>query len=112
MTVDDADATAARATELGGTVGEVFDVFDAGRMVVITDPQGGVFALWQPDARIGAERVNDAGCLTMNELLTPTSTAPKPSTRACSGGAPSPSTPAPAAHRCAPSTTARRSTPR
>ena len=71
VTVDDADATAARATELGGTVGEAFDVFDAGRMVVITDPQGGVFALWQPGARIGAERVNDVGCLTMNELLTP-----------------------------------------
>jgi predicted enzyme related to lactoylglutathione lyase len=29
-----------------------------------------VFAVWQPRARIGAERVNDVGCLGMNELAT------------------------------------------
>ncbi len=34
------------------------------------DPQGAVFAVWQPRERIGAERVNDVGCLCMNELAT------------------------------------------
>jgi predicted enzyme related to lactoylglutathione lyase len=71
VTVEDADAAAARAGELGGgAVDESFDVLDAGRMAVLRDPQGAVFAVWQPRARIGAERVNDAGCLCMNELAT------------------------------------------
>jgi predicted enzyme related to lactoylglutathione lyase len=41
VSVDDADAVASRARELGGTVyGEAFDVLDAGRMAVIGDPTG------------------------------------------------------------------------
>ena len=71
MSVEDADATAARARELGGTVyGEAFDVLDAGRMAVIQDPTGAWFAAWQPRAHIGARRVNDPGCLGWNELHT------------------------------------------
>jgi predicted enzyme related to lactoylglutathione lyase len=45
-------------------------VLDVGRMAVLEDPQGAVFAVWQPRTRIGAERVNDVGCLCMNELAT------------------------------------------
>jgi predicted enzyme related to lactoylglutathione lyase len=71
VTVTDADATAEQVTALGGTVANPpFDVMDAGRMAVLADPQGAVFAVWQPRAAIGAERVNDIGCLTMNELAT------------------------------------------
>jgi uncharacterized protein len=71
VSVDSADATAARARELGGTVyGEAFDVLDAGRMAVIQDPTGATFAIWQPREHIGARRVNDSGCLTLNELHT------------------------------------------
>jgi predicted enzyme related to lactoylglutathione lyase len=70
VTVADADEAAARAGELGGVSGPAFDVMDLGRMAVLTDPQGAAFALWQPKASIGAERVNDLGCLTMNELVT------------------------------------------
>jgi len=71
VTVERADAAAARAAELGGSVvSEAFDVLDAGRMAVIADPQGAVFAVWQPRAQIGAGRVNDVGCLCMNELAT------------------------------------------
>jgi predicted enzyme related to lactoylglutathione lyase len=46
-TVKDTDATAAKAKELGGTL--VSDVIDspAGRMVVISDPTGGVFSAIQ-----------------------------------------------------------------
>ena len=71
VTVADADAAATRVKELGGdAVDDAFEVLDAGRMAVLKDPQGAVFAVWQPRARIGAERVNDLGCLCINELAT------------------------------------------
>ncbi len=69
VSVEDADATAKRAEELGGMVqGEAFDVLDAGRMAIIQDPTGAVLAAWQPRKHIGVGRVNDLGCLTWNEL--------------------------------------------
>ncbi len=71
VSVEDADATASRARELGGTVyGEAFDVLDSGRMAVIQDPTGAVLGAWQPRSHIGAGRVNDPGCFTWNELQT------------------------------------------
>ena len=71
VTVTEADDATARARELGGDVGrDPFDVMDLGRMAVLKDPQGAVFAVWQPGTRLGAERVNDIGCLCMNELAT------------------------------------------
>ena len=71
VTVPDADVATTRAAELGGAaMSPAFDVGDAGRMAVLADPQGGAFAVWQPRAQIGAERVNDLGCLCMNELAT------------------------------------------
>ena len=43
VSVEDAEETAKRAEELGGTVhGEVFDVLDAGRMAIVQDPTGAV----------------------------------------------------------------------
>jgi predicted enzyme related to lactoylglutathione lyase len=72
VTVRDADATAAKAKELGGTVlREPMDVMDAGRMAVLADPTGAVFCLWQPQAHIGAQLVNEPYSLTWNELITP-----------------------------------------
>jgi len=71
VTVEDADAAAARATELGGSVHlGPFDVMRAGRMAVVADPQGAAFAVWQAREHIGATLVNDPGSLTMNELAT------------------------------------------
>lgn len=71
VTVEDAGAAASRAADAGGTVvSEPFDVMDAGRMAVLADPTGAVFAVWQPRASIGAELVNDPGSLTMNQLNT------------------------------------------
>jgi predicted enzyme related to lactoylglutathione lyase len=71
VTVEDPDAIAARTAELGGTViSEPFDVLEAGRMAVLQDPTGGVFAVWQPRASIGAQLVNDAGALCLNQLNT------------------------------------------
>jgi predicted enzyme related to lactoylglutathione lyase len=69
VSVEDADATVSRARELGGTVySEAFDVPGSGRMAVIQDPTGAVIGAWQPWAHIGAERVNDPGCFSWNEL--------------------------------------------
>jgi uncharacterized protein len=49
VAVEDADALAARAVELGGTVpAGVFDVAANGRMAVVMDPTGAAFCLWQP----------------------------------------------------------------
>jgi uncharacterized protein len=71
VTVEDADAATARAKELGGTLMlEPFDVLDAGRMAVLQDPTGAVFAVWQPNENIGAELVNDPGAMTLNQLNT------------------------------------------
>ncbi len=69
--VDDVEVTAARAGELGGgaVVGPL-DVVDAGRMAVVTDPQGAVLALWEPGRHFGAGLVNDPGALTLNQLNT------------------------------------------
>jgi predicted enzyme related to lactoylglutathione lyase len=57
--------------ELGGTVlFDPFDVMEVGRMAVIQDPTGAVLQVWEPRQSIGAERVNDPGCLTWNDLGT------------------------------------------
>ena len=70
--VSDADAAAARAKELGAQVhAPPFDVFTAGRMAVIQDPQGAHFMLWQPGDHIGAALVNAPGALVWNELQSP-----------------------------------------
>jgi uncharacterized protein len=72
ISVIDADATAARAGELGGAAvfREPFDVLDAGRVAAISDPTGAIVSLWQPRSRIGATLVNDVGALCWNELVT------------------------------------------
>jgi predicted enzyme related to lactoylglutathione lyase len=72
VTVEDADASAARASELGATLlAEPFDVFDAGRMAAFQDPQGAVLSVWQPKENIGAGLVNVPGALSWNDLLSP-----------------------------------------
>jgi uncharacterized protein len=72
VTVDSADATAAKAGELGANVhAPPFDVMEAGRMAVIQDPQGAFFMIWQPNQHIGAQLVNAPGALSWNELGSP-----------------------------------------
>ena len=72
VTVESADASADRAKELGATVlSPPFDVFDAGRMSVIQDPQGAFFEIWEPRENIGAGLVNAPGALSWNELASP-----------------------------------------
>jgi uncharacterized protein len=72
VSVQDADAVADQAKELGATVhAPPFDVMEAGRMAVIQDPQGAHFLLWQAKNNIGAALVNTPGALCWNELASP-----------------------------------------
>src|SRR3954454_20673384 len=71
VTVDDLDATTARAAELSANVlAEPFDVMEVGRMSTIQDLTGAVFCLWQPRTSIGAEIVNGPGAFCLNQLNT------------------------------------------
>lgn len=71
VAVEDADAAAQRASAAGGTVlAEPFDVFEAGRMAVVRDPGGAVFALWQANRHPGAGIVNEPGTFCWSELTT------------------------------------------
>lgn len=71
VSVTDADEVAAQAASAGATVVVApFDVMDAGRMAVLRDPTGAIFAVWQAGSHIGASLVNDAGCLCLNQLNT------------------------------------------
>jgi uncharacterized protein len=71
VSVENADATAAKVGEAGGAVlAEPMDVMDLGRMAVFTDPTGAVIGVWQPGAFIGAEVVNESNAVVWNELNT------------------------------------------
>jgi predicted enzyme related to lactoylglutathione lyase len=72
VTVESADAAAAKAAELGASVhAPPFDVMDAGRMAVIQDPQGAFVMVWEPKRHPGAALVNGHGTLSWDELSTP-----------------------------------------
>jgi uncharacterized protein len=69
--VDSADETAAKVRDAGGqVVMEPFDVMDAGRMAVFTDPEGAMFCVWQAKQNKGAQIVNEHGSLNFNGLNT------------------------------------------
>jgi len=72
ITVENADAAAARAPKAGGKVcAPAFDVMDAGRMAVITDPTGGTFCVWQPGRSNGIGIAGVDGTLCWADLNTP-----------------------------------------
>jgi uncharacterized protein len=69
--VESADETAAKVRDAGGSVvKEPFDVMDAGRMAVFTDPEGAVFCIWQAGRHIGSRVVNEPGSVNFNDLHT------------------------------------------
>ena len=71
VTVDDADAAAARVRDAGGTVlAGPFDLFDLSRMAWCADPTGAGFGLWEPRNIAGAEMVNAPGTWNFSELKT------------------------------------------
>ena len=70
VSVDSADDAAAKIRKAGGTAMDPFDVMDAGRMAVATDPEGAGFCVWQPMKVQGAQIVNEHGSLNFNVLGT------------------------------------------
>jgi hypothetical protein len=69
--VEDADRSAGRAGELGGTVlTGPFDAMDLGRMAIVQDPGGAVFALWQAKSHPGLGVRDEVNALGWSELAT------------------------------------------
>jgi uncharacterized protein len=84
--VDSADETASKVKDAGGSVlNEPFDIYDAGRMAVFSDPEGAVFCVWEAKDHKGAELVNDPGTLNFNGLNTRDPEAAKPFYKAVFG---------------------------
>ncbi len=72
ITVDNADAAATKAQQLGGKIcGPAFDVMDAGRMAVIQDPTGAILCVWQPKKNSGIRIADVHGTLCWADLSTP-----------------------------------------
>ena len=68
---ESADETASKAKDAGGAVVmEPFDVGDAGRMAVLTDPEGAAICIWEAKDMIGATVVNEHGTVNFNDLHT------------------------------------------
>ena len=71
VSVADIDETEARIRSLGGKMlFETIDVFDAGRTNWVSDPEGAIFALWQPKNVAGSETYNIPGTFCWNERAT------------------------------------------
>lgn len=71
VAVENADAAAARAKELGAKLmAEPFDVMDVGRMALVQDPGGALFALWQAKSNMGLGVRDVPGAAGWFELAT------------------------------------------
>jgi uncharacterized protein len=69
--VDGADDAASRVRDAGGGVlMEPFDLMDAARVAIVTDPEGAMFGVWEANEHWGARLVNDPGALVFNSLNT------------------------------------------
>jgi uncharacterized protein len=69
--VDSLDEAATKVLEAGGrVVTDPFDIMGAGRMAVLTDPEGAAFCVWQAQGHRGARIVNEPGSLNFNGLNT------------------------------------------
>jgi len=69
--VDSAAEAARRAEEAGGSLlAGPMDLAPAGRLAVLADPSGAVLCAFEPQARQGAQRVNEPGAWAMSALHT------------------------------------------
>ena len=70
VSVASVDETLEKVAAAGGSVVmPAMDVFDSGRMAVISDPVGAVISVWEARAHIGATVVNEPNAYTWNELM-------------------------------------------
>jgi len=70
ISTDDAARVVRRAEAAGGSVLMTTDLKEEARSVLLQDPVGAVFGLWQPGTHRGAQLFNQPGSLTFNLLLT------------------------------------------
>jgi hypothetical protein len=71
VAVESADAGAARARELGASLmADPFDVMEVGRMALVQDPGGALFALWQGSSHPGVGVRDEPGAAGWWELAT------------------------------------------
>jgi predicted enzyme related to lactoylglutathione lyase len=71
IAVASADDAATKIANAGGsTLAEPFDIFDAGRTGIFSDPSGAVFSVWQAKQHIGAQLVNEPGTWNFSDLNT------------------------------------------
>jgi predicted enzyme related to lactoylglutathione lyase len=71
VAVESADAAVAKAKQLGGNVlAGPLDVMEYGRMAVIADPTGAVFAVWQPKQNPGMGVIGVEGAFSWADLNT------------------------------------------
>ena len=69
VSVDNADATVAKAQAAGGKViAPAFDVMNFGRMAVLQDPTGAAFSIWQPLTHPGTGITGVPGTLCWADL--------------------------------------------
>lgn len=72
VSVDDLDRAVGRVRRSGGAVlAGPMDASPAGRLAVVTDPNGAVLCIWEPGDREGAQRINEPGAWSMSILNTP-----------------------------------------
>lgn len=72
IAVANADDSAKRAAELGGKIlAGPFDVMTAGRMAVVQDPTGAIFAIWQAGNTAGAGVKHEDGAVCWADLSSP-----------------------------------------
>lgn len=69
--VEDVDASVRQATGLGGKVlAPPFDIPKVGRVAVLADPQGAVFALYRPEMEVTSDGKETVGDISWAELNT------------------------------------------
>jgi uncharacterized protein len=71
VAVTSADDAAAKAKALGAiTIAPPFDVMEAGRMALLQDPTGAVFAVWEAKRNVGMTVIDEPGAFCWGELAT------------------------------------------
>lgn len=71
IAVENAEATLARAVQLGGKrITGPHEVPGAGKSAVLLDPAGAMFAIWEAKGHIGSRVVDEDGVRTWSELAT------------------------------------------
>lgn len=72
LATHDLDATVEKALAASGeVVGGPFDIPEQGCGALLRDPVGAQFGLWQGQAHVGCEVVNEPNALIRNDLVTP-----------------------------------------